>query len=56
LRLLWLRSRRNRGPVDEGGGEAVGEECNDHLCVCRENGRPHTIMGLLRADPNSYNK
>jgi hypothetical protein len=24
-----------------------GEECNDHLYVCRENGRPHTIMGLL---------
>ncbi len=33
-----------------------GARCNHHLYVCRENGRPHTIMGLLHADPNSYNK
>jgi hypothetical protein len=32
------------------------EYCNDHLYECRGNGRPHTIMGLLHADPSSYNK
>ncbi len=25
------------------------ELCNDHLYVCRENGQPNTIMGLLHA-------
>ncbi len=25
------------------------DRCNDHLYVCRENGWPHTIMGLLHA-------
>jgi hypothetical protein len=33
-----------------------GEECNDYLYVCRENGWPHTIIGLMHADPSPYNK
>ena len=26
-----------------------GDYCNDHLYACRENGQPHTMMGLLYA-------
>ncbi len=32
-----------------------GEECSAHLYVCRESWQPHTLMGLLHADPYSYN-
>jgi hypothetical protein len=33
-----------------------GEECNNHLHIHRESGRPRNLMVLLHADPNSYSR
>ncbi len=57
-RNLWgsILSVLSNNPPQGGGLRLTSLPCNDHLYVCRENEQPHTIMGLLHADPNSYNK